>query len=275
MSFVYEPLKMVMLFIKIPNALFSLALAFKIKSLSKYVLNYLFYIAFVCWSVYISLDGLLFIIAPNSASTLVLANMMRDLVVFMLAFIPLCFIQASFIIKEGEEIALNVKKTRVVSTFIVSFAIAIVMALTDTIIVVTNTKPPVVIDPQMLPPTGSFTVKFDNITPLGVLSSYFILAFVAWYICSVLLMTVQQARESGRKRTRSRFIMFGFLMIPVGICYFILTAYLVIGSDLRTWVNLGGQLIWAMSPVLVYLGMRLKIPSLEQEIAEKATSEKR
>ncbi len=215
MSFIFESLKMILLFIKIPNALFTLAIALKIKSQSKYILNHLFYMAFICWSVYISMDGVLYIIAPNGAFLFTLANVLRDLAVFMLAFIPLIFIQASFVIKEGEEIALHVKKTRLVSTFIVSFVIAVVMVLTDTVIVVQGGFP---VDPQLLPPSGKFTVKFDNLTLLGQISTYFILVFVAWYVCSVLLMSVQQTRESGRKRTRSRFLMFGMLMIPAGIC---------------------------------------------------------
>jgi hypothetical protein len=263
MSFVFEIPKMILLFIKLPNALFSLAIAFKIKGMSKYILNHLFYIAFVCWSVYIGMDGVLYIIAPNNASTYVLANMMRDLAIFMLAFIPLCFIQASFIIKEGEEIATHVKKVRVVSTFIVSFVIAIIMVLNDTIVVKDLTKPgKPIIDPSLLPPTGLFRVTFDSVSLQGQVSSFFILAFVAWYVASVLLMFVQQSRESGLKKNRSRFIMLGMLMIPAGICYFVLLPYIYPPSQtttLQPWFNLVGQLIWAMSPVLVYLGMRLRV----------------
>jgi hypothetical protein len=265
MSFVFEPLKMTLLFIKIPNALFSLAIAFKIKSLSKYILNYLFYLAFICWSVYISMDSVLYIIAPNGEFAFILANMMRDLGAFMLAFTPLCFIQAGFIIKEGEEIALHVKKKRVVYTFLVSFIIALVMVLTDTIVVRDQTKPgKPIIDPSLLPPPpDTFRVTFDSITLQGQVSSFFILVFVAWYVASVLLMFVQQSRESGLKKNRSRFVMLGMLMIPAGICYFVLLPYTFPASqtpDFQPWINFIGHVIWAMSPVLVYLGMRLKVP---------------
>ncbi|MEX2680077.1 MAG: hypothetical protein Q6373_000625 [Candidatus Sigynarchaeota archaeon] len=270
MSFVYESLKLTLLFIKIPNSLFTLALALKIKSQSKYILNYLFYIAFICWSVYIGLDGVLYIIAPNGEFAYTLANIMRDLGVLMLAFTPLCFILASFIIKEGEEIALQVKKTRLVFTFVVSFSLALIMILTDTIVVRDLTKPgKPIIDPSLLPPTGAFRVTFDSVTLQGQVSSFFILAFVAWYIASVLLMFIQQSRESGAKKIRTRLIMTGMLMIPAGICYFILLPYVFPASqtpNLQPWFNLAGQLAWATSPVLVFLGMRVRVPEEEKKL---------
>jgi hypothetical protein len=270
MSFVYEPLKMLLLFIKIPNALFSLLIAFKIKRMSKYILNHLFYMAFICWSVYIGTDCVLYAIAANSEFAYIIANMMRDLGVFMLAFTPLCFIQAGFIIKEGEEIALHTKNKRVIFTFLITFVIAVILALTDTIVVMDLTPPGTqIIEPSLLPPTGAFKVTFDSITLQGQVSTFFIFVFVAWYVASVLLMFVQQSRESGSKRKRSQLIMLGMLMIPVGICYYLLYKSLLLvfqpltPVDLRPWFDLIGHVIWAMSPVLVFLGMRLKV--LEEE----------
>jgi hypothetical protein len=69
------------------------------------------------------------------------------------------------------------------------------------------------------------------------------------------------------KKNRSQFIMLGMLMVPTGICYFILLPYVLPVSqtvDMQPWVNLIGHLIWAMSPVLVFLGMRLKVPEEEK-----------
>ncbi|MBN2152347.1 MAG: hypothetical protein JW839_12925 [Candidatus Lokiarchaeota archaeon] len=253
-----------MAFIKIPNALLALVIALKIRGQSKYILNHLFYLAFICWSVNIAFDGVLYIIAPNGDFLFHAANIIRDFGIFMLAFTPLCFMLASFVIKEGEEVTLHVKKKRLAFTFIMSFLTAVSVALTDTVLVVDKTtKLP--IDPQSLPPAGAFTVTFDSITPAGQLSSILFLAFVTWYVCSVLLMFSQQARESGRRRARTRLLMFGILMIPVGIIYFILLPYILptfqalSTTDLRPWVNLIGQLIWATSPVLVYLGIRLGV----------------
>nr|MDO8083816.1 hypothetical protein [Candidatus Sigynarchaeum springense] len=274
MSFVYESLKLTLLFIKLPNALFSLLIAFKIKGLSKYILNHLFYLAFICWSVYISLDGVLYVIAPNGKLAYILANVMRDIGVLMLAFTPLCFILASFIIKEGEEIALNMKKGRMIFTVVVSFVIALVMILTDTIVVRDSSKPgKPFIDPSLLPPTTvNFKVTFDSVSLQGQASSFFILAFVAWYVASVLLMFVQQSRESGAKRNRTRFIMIGMLAIPAGICYFVLLPCVVPVSqepNLQPWFNLAGQLVWATSPVLVYFGMRIKVPDEVVKVMEQ------
>lgn len=264
MSFVYEPLRMILLAIKIPNALFSLGIAFKIKGMSRYILNQMFFLAFIGWSVYISTDALLYIVAANNAAAFSFANIMRDVGVFMLAFTPFCFLQASFIIKEGEEIALHEKKKRLIFAFVITFVMALILALTDTIIVRDLTLPgKPIIDPSLLPPSGAFRVTFDSVTVQGQVSTFFILVFVAWYIASVLLMFIQQSRESGLKKTRSWFIMLGILMIPIGILYFILLPYVFPMSqnaNVQPWVNLIGHVIWAMSPVLVFLGMRLKVP---------------
>nr|MDO8110749.1 hypothetical protein [Candidatus Sigynarchaeota archaeon] len=268
MVFVYEPLKFIMLFLKIPNCLLSIILAFRIKKLSNYILNYLFFISFIGWGIFIGLDGLLYIIAPNGAFLYTLANIFRDVCMIMIALIPLCFIQAGFIIKEGEEIALHEKKLRLILSFIVSFVISIAMISTDSIIVMDKTAhPPHPFLPDELPPTGAFSVSFDP----NILANLFYISFVAWYVFGVFLMFFQQRREAGVKRNRTRYIMFGILMIPIGIVYFIVQPYImpllpvVPGVDPKFVYNLVGQIIWAFSPILVYIGMRVRVP-LESEV---------
>jgi hypothetical protein len=117
------------------------------------------------------------------------------------------------------------------------------------------------LDPATLPPPGEFFVNFDTESPAGMFGSAMILVFVGWYVYSVIQMFVVQRGLADTRRARARWIMVGVLMIPAGIMYFIILGYLSTGM---TWIRLVlvmlGHVIWMLSPVLVYLGMRLRVP---------------
>ncbi|MFX0102695.1 MAG: hypothetical protein ACFFCS_24220, partial [Candidatus Hodarchaeota archaeon] len=92
-----DPIKFMLMFVKLINCLFSITIAFKIKKLSKYILNLLFFLAFLGWGVFIASDGILYVIAPFNEHSFLLANILRDLGCIMLAFTPLVFIIAFYV----------------------------------------------------------------------------------------------------------------------------------------------------------------------------------
>ncbi len=262
MAFDYPIFEFVLFLMKIPNCVISLILAIKIKRLSSYVLNYLYYIAFIGWSVFIGTDGLLFIIAAQSPVFFAIANVLRDVGAIMIALIPLCFVIAGDIINEGEEVALHVKRRRLLFAVIINFALVVAALLTDSIKVydISQPAPWPVIDPASLPPTGEFIVNFDTQSTEGMIGSALIIVFVGWYAYSVIQMFVVQRNLAGVRRERARCIMAGVLMIPAGIVYFIALGYYQTDA---TWDRLLlvmlGHVIWMLSPVLVYFGMRLRV----------------
>jgi hypothetical protein len=210
------------------------------------------------------MDALLFLIAAINPYLFTLANVLRDITIVVIAIIPLCFIIAGEVINEGEEIAIHKKRARMLSAFVINFALAVVMLLADSIKVydITQPAPWPIIDPATLPPTVDYVVNFDTESEAGSIGSAMILVFVGWYAYSVILMFVVQRGQAGVRRVRARRIMAGVFMIPAGIVYFILLGYLhnSINWD-RVVLVLLGHVIWMLSPVLVYLGMRLRVPS--------------
>jgi hypothetical protein len=264
MAFAYPVFELMLFLMKIPNCVISLLLAFKIKRLSNYILNHLYYIAFLGWGVFIGTDGLLFIIAAQSPLLYTVANVLRDVGVIMIALIPLCFVIGGDVINEGEEIALHVKRGKMLFTFIINFALSVAMLFTDSIKVYDISLPAQwpAIDPASLPPTGNFVVNFDTQSAEGIFGSAMIIVFVGWYAYSVIQMFVVQRGLAGARRARARYIMVGVLMIPTGIVYFIVLGYFQTGV---TWDRLLlvmlGHVIWMLSPVLVYIGMRLHVPT--------------
>jgi hypothetical protein len=262
MALVYQPYELLLFFMKIPNFVLSLVLALKIKHRSGYILNHLYYMAFLCWSVFISTDAVLFMIAANGGFLYTLANILRDVSVVMICLIPLFFIQAGHVINEGEEIALSDKRNRLLGTYVVNFLLAIAMLLADSIVVydASVTPPYPLIDPGNLPPVGAFVVNFDTITPAGIFGSLMILVFVAWYMYGVVSMFFVQRRQAGMKRSRSRFILAGTIMIPAGILYFIAIGFIQVDDAMKLMLVMLGHVMWMASPTLVYLGMRLRVP---------------
>lgn len=268
---VFDPVKLAMLVVKIPSMLLSLVLAFKIKRMSGYILNTLFFIAYVGWATFIGTDALLYVIAPWNVASYTIANIMRDVGITMIGLVPLCFVQAGFVIKEGEEVAFQMKRTRFIITILVNFAITTGILLNDRILIVRGGA---IVDPATLPPAPPpphFNVSWDNLffflginetTISGFIAFVMYLSFVAWYAFSVVLIFIQQRQLTGLQRARNIRIIIGILMIPGGILYFVLLPFLIqalpVLRDFQFFFNVIGQGIWASSPVFVYLGLVVK-----------------
>ncbi|MHA1891423.1 MAG: hypothetical protein ACTSYS_10580 [Promethearchaeota archaeon] len=254
-----------MFWVKLINFIFSTLIAVKIRKLSKYILNFLFFVAFISWGLFILTDGILFIIAPNGKELYYTANIIRDLDVFFITVTPLCLLLASFVIKEGEEIAFVKKKKRLMSLYIVNFIIIVLLIVMDRVLVLEDGA---ILSPEQLPPSSSnFSVNFDSLwlilginkdTIEGFLAFIFYLSLCGWYFFAVFQLFYKQKYESSIKRLRAKFIALGIIMIPMGIIYFIIIPFLKVPSDFKWLTNTIGQVIWASSPLFVFLGMRLK-----------------
>nr|MDO8110486.1 hypothetical protein [Candidatus Sigynarchaeota archaeon] len=250
----------IIFYAKLVDVVISITLAMKIKRLSSYILSRLFFLAYTGWSVFIASDAVLFEIAMLSPAFFVMANILRDISIVMICLVPVCFIIGVFVIKEGEEIAIEKKKGRLISLFLMSLIITTGILLNDKIVVYDITVNPIVpfgID-ELPPLPGTYLVNFDQSTGFPLV---FYLIFVAWYVTGTMLMFSIQHRESGIKKMRARRIMWGILMIPAGIVYFVILGYLFpdTGSlELRGILTVLGHVLWNLSPTLIFLGLRMK-----------------
>ncbi|HME55011.1 MAG TPA: hypothetical protein VKM55_22590 [Candidatus Lokiarchaeia archaeon] len=247
----------VIILAKICDCCISIILAISIKRKSKYVLNSLFSMSLLGWATYIGTDAILYQIAPISLFFFKLASVLRDVGMIGISLVPLGYILAAFLLKDGEEITFQRKKKRVILAFIVDFIIILGVILNDSIVVyIQGTKTP--IDPTTLPPMVPYSVNFDSVTIKGQIAYIFYMSYCIWYFAAVYLMFSIQKGESGRERRRARYIMFGMLMIPVGILY-----YVLIGPNVPTAIypiiDFLGHLIWTSSPILIFLGVRIQM----------------
>jgi len=242
---------------KICDCCMSAFLAIKIKRNSKYILNSLFCFALIGWAIYIGTDTILYQLAPINLFFFNFANLLRDIGMIGISLVPLGYILAAFLIKDGEEITFQQKKKRLFIAFIVNFAIIIGVIVNDSIVVyMKGTKIP--IDPATLPPTVPYSVNFDAVTINGQIAFIFYMSYVAWYLAAIYLIFSVQKRKSGLEQRRAKFIMYGMLMIPVGITYYVLLGFLKVPADIYAYLDILGHIIWTLSPVLIYLGVRLQ-----------------
>ncbi len=252
-----ETIKLMMFFVKLPNAIFMLLLAFKIKRLSNYVLNHILFLAFAGWSVFIATDGVLFIIAALGKTEFQVANVLRDVGVLMATLIPLCFIYSGFIIKEGEEIALRGKKVRLFTSLLICFGLAITIILNDSILVIDKLTKTIVLPDNLPPPVDTFSVNFDMMTANGQFSFYLYLSLVAWYFIGIFILFSVRQREKHELRKRLDLLMWSTMMIPFGILYFVFLPFIPILGTIKPYFNIVGQVLWALSPVLAYLSLKI------------------
>ncbi|MBD3188720.1 hypothetical protein GF325_17970 [Candidatus Bathyarchaeota archaeon] len=270
MNVYVDPVKFAMMFVKLFNCFLSIILANKIRKKNRYVLNQLFFIAFLGWGLFIGTDGILFVIAPLSPGLYLFANFLRDVSIICLGLTPFCLIVGGFVIREGEDIAIMVKKKRWISTFFLSLSIVIGILIFDKILIFDETFS--IIPREALPPTNDFTVSYDIrwilygisssnllIVLPGLLTLIFYLSYIAWYTFSAFQMFFIQRVETGAKKKRAIMFMIGILMIPLGIGYFTIIPFLPIPKVFNWIFMLIGQTIWALSPILVFIGFRIKI----------------
>jgi hypothetical protein len=260
--------RLIVVLAKIGDCTLSALIAIIIKRRSKYILNTLFSFALIGWAIYIGTDTILYQIAPISLLFFNIANMLRDIGMIGISIVPLCYIFAAFLIRDGEEITFHQKRKRLVLAFVVNFAIIMGVIMNDSIMVyqknADGTK--TLIDPATLPPTVPYSVNFDSVSLWGRIAFIFYLSYVAWYVAAIYLMFIVQKRESGVEKQRAIYIMIGILMIPSGIVYYVLLGTFKVPPDIYAILDILGHIIWMLSPIMIYLSLRLQQSNVKTAI---------
>ena len=260
---VFEPVKFVMMFVKLGNCAISAALAAKIWKISPYMLNKVFSMAFSCWAVFIGTDAVLFVIAANSAILFEVANVLRAIGLLALSSLFFWFWLGGTIVKEGEELALG-KQKRLIAMLVLAIVLAIAVKWFDSVIVYDAATFAPIHPANLPPPEGTFIVEFDFGWLVHGIDAATVSGFVAYllYVAIILslflgigiLASVYHGVTKEKQRA-SLLVMTGIAMIPAGVGYFILLAFLNVPPDMRIVTSALGQAIWVLAPLLVFKGL--------------------
>ena len=225
-----------------------------------------FIYAMAGWLVYISLDSLLFFLAPLSLETapvgtyigytlaypsLFFVNILRD-IAFTGALVQLWWtFFASLTVWLGEARARKIINNA--STLLPLFILSLLIVIYDGILVRVGESGP--------------TVHAD-FSGLGGISIFlFILFFgLSTVILFLSLRKEQRAYESSQMKTHIKSLILGIFLVSLGNLYWLVLGIVQIhaplvfeGSNLRIWLTFLGHFIWMMAPIFILFGLRKPI----------------
>jgi hypothetical protein len=235
----------VALIAKIINVTLFILLAFAILRQKKdYIINKMYFVAFLCWALYIGMDAILFIFIPVSQTWYFIGNRLRDIgIVGVLSFAFLVY-KSFEIIKDGED-SLNKRRLYIeIGLFVV---IAGLLVWVDRVDVFLFSDQSVLIDPADLPPPDTdFVVKPVVPWYTMILSAIPLILFV--YTVTRLFILVKGVE---RKKLRNKMLLLtiGITLIPIGMVYFIIMSPIVYAW----WSTAIGYTVWTIAPVLIWL----------------------
>jgi hypothetical protein len=255
-----DPVTLTLFVIKLVTVVFSFVLAFRIRKQSNYVLNRLLFAGLMGWGGYITLDTILYPIAPLSPTLFIVANVLRHFSMVSIGIVPIAFFLAAQVIKNGEDMALRQRRKQVIFWTCVNIALITALIFTDSIVVYNIGPPAKLINPSTLPPAPgvNYNVNFDTFSVKGQVAFFLYLGYCVWFVGDVIIMGTVIAKQRGPARLRSVLLMLGMLMIPLGISYFVIVGFVPMPIGIRNVLTIGGQLVWAASPILAYSGFAIK-----------------
>jgi hypothetical protein len=249
MAFIYEELQLFLVIPKLIEATTLTATAVVIRRKSQYILNKVYFLAFFLWGIIAYLDSIMYVIAPNGAIFLAVANFGRDLGAALLNGAWFSFLFASLIISRGKQEAL--KRKNLVIALVWYVIIVIGTIITDNMVIL-NTDSGEAIPPEQLPPAAGIPFKVTAIvTPASAL---FISSTLVLLIISIVLMArvLRNIKESAERR-RIQLFLTGLALLLAGSLYFLI----IVGLKLYTFEAYTiGYLLWTFAPIFTLFGVR-------------------
>ncbi len=245
----YEELQLFLVVPKAIEAATLLATAVVIRRKSNYTLNKVYFLAFFSWGLAAIMDAIMYLIAPNSALFLTIANFGRDVGAGLLNLAWFSFLFAVLIIVRGKQEALKRKTLAIAVAWYIIIVIGTI--ITDNLSIV-NTNTGVVISPAELPPATGIPFKVTAIvTPISAL---FISSTLILLVISIILLTrVFRNMKSPSERRRIQLFLTGLFLLLGGSLYFLI----IVGIRLYTFEAYTiGYLIWTFAPIFTLLGVR-------------------
>lgn len=243
MAFTYPTMEYWLLIPKILNCFLFAILSIKILKIRKYIVNKLFFTAFILWAFYILGESIIYLTGANSEAMLHFANIFRDLQMIAIFFVAYSMFYATNVIRFGES-SIDRKKMKIVLGIL--FGCLIPLIIIDKLEVLNELGEVITV----FPPTGEIHV-FADLHPLVVVFSIFPLIL---YIMSLIdLRKIAKSANDPLKKKKLYYLLFGISLLPCGIIFFIVINALSIYSILTSSF---GHILWAMAPVFVWIGER-------------------
>ncbi len=242
-----HPLEYVLIFPKLVASALFLMVAIKIyASNKKYLLNRIFLLTFLSFSLYLLLDIFVYIFAPYSATMLLIANIVFKIQLFILTLYMYMLFLASLIVKNGSE-SMQSKRVWIIGGILL---VLMVFICIFKIIVVLDSNGEVITD---LPPVTS-GFKATNATGEGysdilvlLITGFPLLLDVYTIVLFTQVKNGLQSNDPARKQMV--YFIIGIILIPAGLIYFILQGMIAFNSYPSIIL---GYAIWIASPFFIW-----------------------
>jgi|SRR5271157_134180 len=281
------PDELIIMYPKMVESFFFLLIAFMVKNRGgrsfkeQYYLNRTFFYAFLSWFVYISLDIVIFLFAaisfdPNIATppggvtgyplaypSLFITQILRDVGMAGGILNMLFLLVAAYQIRHGlEETKVNLTHNPFALVLMIVFLV--VADYFDQIMVIITPGQVALVTAQFSG-MGLFALAVE-------VAVYFVSAFM---LRRAMFRDTSGADPSLLKRLR--FISWGVLLMGIGDLYWVVEGALwnapsnapnfLLLQDVSFLLLIIGHVIWTLSPILVYLGLRRTGPEKEPQVA--------
>ena len=212
-----------------------------------YVLNKMYFAAFICWTLYIGADAFVFVFLPVSSTLYFVGNRLRDIGVFGVMTMAFLIYKSFEIIKDGQD---SINKTRLWIEIAIFTALAIALVLVDYVgVFEAGTNQQVEVAPENLHLyNNDGDLSTHPVVPLvTLLLSTVTFILLIYPIVRLLLLT--RNVENRYIKSRMYFLTWGISLIPLGMLYFILMGM----TTIYTWWTTGiGYGIWTVAPFLIW-----------------------
>ncbi len=221
--------------------------AFKIKRQSNYLLNKIFFFAFLSWVIYNTFDSFSFTFAPASYTSFIICSALWALQKVMLNTYSGLIYNASNIISKGE-LRVRKKKHQIIEISILLIS-TVLMIIEAPLQILDGNKD--VIDPHTLPPTGVFT-SAEGFSLISAIAT--VIPLVFYIIATVNLSKVIKKTEDRASKKKMVVLVIGINLIPIGLLYFLFRSLLF--PIYTIWTSMIGQFCFLLSPLLIFWALR-------------------
>ncbi|UYP44211.1 hypothetical protein NEF87_000496 [Candidatus Lokiarchaeum ossiferum] len=228
---------------------------FKIKHQKKFLLNEIFFWAFLTWAIYNFIDCFSFTFAADSFLAFQICSIFWNIQKFLLITYALLVFNAVKVIVYGEN-KINDLKNHFLEISILIFSLSCLILFVPIKIMDEFNN---VIEPSSLPPSGDFHVaeKFNGIGGFAA-----IIPFIYFIIASFHLVKILKSTDDETTKKRILMLIIGIDLNPIGMFYFVIRG---LCFPNYTWLtSLIGQFFILMSPIFIYSSLRKPKEKIEK-----------
>ncbi|TFG21315.1 MAG: hypothetical protein EU530_00785 [Promethearchaeota archaeon] len=253
-----NPVEQFTLIVKIINITFFVVLAFAVLRQKKdYIVNKMYFAAFLCWVGYIGMDAVIFVFLPVSPTWYFIGNRMRDVGVLSVMAVAFLIYKSLEIINKGID---SLNKPRLYFEMAIFVIIGGLLVWVDSVEVYVWSSGEIIL-PENLPPSGTDFITQPNVGIFTLILSAVPFILFAYTVIRLMILTRKVTKPN--LKHRMRLLTAGVAFIPIGMLYFILVSMVPIYA----WWSSGiGYTLWTTAPILIWLSRRKSKEEREEKI---------